>query len=66
MNKPVLVELTDGLDDATNVSVSIPCSVLNQLVAGGTWLARSGRDAEVSISGQDQEVGKVTINLFEG
>ncbi|MEU6323352.1 hypothetical protein [Streptomyces sp. NPDC047009] len=65
MNAPVAVELTAGLDDATNVTVTIPRSVLYQLVAGGSWTARSARDAELSDWGTGREVGKVTINIFD-
>lgn len=63
MSNPVAVELTDGLNETTNVTVSIPRSVLAKLTQSGSWM---GRDAEVSISGGEVPVGKVTINIFEG
>ncbi|MGW2292288.1 hypothetical protein [Streptomyces phaeochromogenes] len=63
MSELVAVELTDGLNDRTNVTVSIPRSVLDQLVRSGTWTAREG---EVSISRAEVPVSKVTINIFEG
>ncbi|MDT0387909.1 hypothetical protein [Streptomyces dubilierae] len=63
MSEPVAVELTDGLNDTTNVTVSIARSVLAKLNQTDTW---TGRDAEVSISGEEVPIGRVTINIFEG
>ncbi|MEU3340676.1 hypothetical protein [Streptomyces sp. NPDC006668] len=63
MSTPISVDLTDGLDDSTNVTISIARSVLTKLNAADTWM---GRDVEVTISGQEVESGKVTINIFEG
>ncbi|MBT2420580.1 hypothetical protein J7F01_40360 [Streptomyces sp. ISL-22] len=64
MSEPVAVELTDGLGDTTNVTVSLPRSVLEQLVRSGTWTGHQA--AEVSVSGQEYSVGRVMINVFEG
>lgn len=63
MTTPVAVELTDGLNHRTNVTVSIARSVLAQLNASDSW---TGREVEVVISGQEVPSGKVTINIFEG
>lgn len=63
MNTPVAIELTDGLNDSTNVTVSIARSVLQQLNGSDSW---AGRDVEISVSGQESPRGKVTINIFEG
>jgi hypothetical protein len=63
MTTPVSVELTDGLNDSTNVTVSIARSVLAQLNTSDTW---SGHDVEVAVSGQEVEAGKIVINIFEG